>query len=161
MRRRGTVLLYLAFGSSASVAADTAFLSSPNVRIDTAGHVCWESTGYERDCFHAEPLTLEEYPLTLEMLERAVPYQTSDLALHRAFRRARDSGVLKVVVLGGSVTFGHGCTSPDGLTDTACAWPNRLQQWFDEGIEDFQVQVRESLWKGRQKFFNCKECSEL
>ncbi|CAN0553505.1 unnamed protein product, partial [Laminaria digitata] len=51
---------------------------------------------------------------------------------------------LKVLVLGGSVTFGHQCVTPEGRRDKECAWPYRLQQWFDERIDDFEVEVRES-----------------
>ena len=107
--------------------------------------ICWEAQGiHERDCFHPEPLTAETYPLTLEMLQRASSrYTTTDLSLHRAFQRARKRGLLKVIVVGGSVTFGHVCVSPAGLTGVDCAWPNRLQQWFGERVEDFAVEVRE------------------
>lgn len=108
----------------------------------TVGDECWETESvFEQDCFHAEPLTLEPYPLTKEMLDRAVPYSTSDLLLHRAFQKARKSGLLRVVVLGGSVTFGHGCGSPMGLQTNDCAWPHRLKQWFQERIHDFEVEV--------------------
>ena len=109
--------------------------------------ICWEAQGiHERDCFHPEPLTAETYPLTLEMLQRASSrYTTTDLSLHRAFQRARKRGLLKVIVVGGSVTFGHVCVSPAGLTGVDCAWPNRLQQWFGERVEDFAVEVRELL----------------
>ena len=107
--------------------------------------ICWETQGiYEQDCFHPDPLTAETYPLTLEMLQRASSrYTTTDLSLHRAFQRARKRGLLKVSVVGGSVTYGHGCVSPAGLIYVDCAWPSRLQQWFEERVEDFAVEVRE------------------
>lgn len=108
--------------------------------------ISWEAQGvHERDCFHAEPLTAETYPLTQDMLERASSrYTATDLTIHRAFQWARRRGVLKVLAVGGSVTYGHACVSPAGLTDMGCAWPNRLQQWCDERIEDFAVEVRQS-----------------
>lgn len=106
---------------------------------------CWELDGsYEKDCYHGYPLDLPEYPLTEEMLERAVaPYRSTDRSLHRAFYRARERGVLKVVVLGGSVTYGHGCRTPSGARDVDCAWPERLQEWFDVMLDGFQAEVRE------------------
>ncbi|CAN0153111.1 unnamed protein product, partial [Ectocarpus sp. 8 AP-2014] len=75
------------------------------------------------------------------MFPRAIPYKTSDISLHRAFKRAMDNGVLKVVAIGGSVTFGRNCESPNGLTFNACAWPHRLEQWFQERVGDFKVEV--------------------
>lgn len=107
---------------------------------------CWATEGpYESDCYHAEPLRSRkhpEYPLSEEMFDRSIPYVTTDVQLHRAFERARSRGLLKIVALGGSVTYGHGCVSPSGLNHKGCAWPHRLQQWFDERVEDFQVEVR-------------------
>lgn len=105
---------------------------------------CWVADGrHELECFHADPLLFETYPFTSEMLVRSANrYPTTDLSMHRAFQRARDRGVLKVVVLGGSVTFGHQCTTPGGQHGNECAWPYRLQQWFDERIRDFEVEVR-------------------
>lgn len=104
---------------------------------------CWEVGRHELECFHADPLLFEAYPFTPEMLMRSANrYSTTDLSMHRAFQRARDRGVLKVVVLGGSVTFGHQCKTPEGRRDNECAWPYRLQQWFDERIHDFEVEVR-------------------
>ena len=116
----------------------------PSALVDSNKPICWETQGpHERDCVHVEPLTAPVYPLTLEMLERASSrYTTTDLGLHRAFHRARKRGMLKVLVVGGSVTYGHGCQSPSGLTEMECAWPNRLQQWCEERIEDFTVEVR-------------------
>ena len=108
----------------------------------SVGQKCWDtSRSFELDCFHAEPLTLDPFPLNAEMLARAIPYPTSDVTIHRAFQRARENGVLRVVVLGGSVTFGHQCSSPAGLSGTECAWPRRLEQWFEERIRDFKVKV--------------------
>ena len=106
---------------------------------------CWKVYGlYERDCFHAEPLPSETYPLTLDMLERASSrYITTDSGLHRAFQLARRRGVLKVVAIGGSVTYGHECVSPSGLTTVKCAWSNRLKEWFDERIGYVKMEVRE------------------
>ncbi|CAM9361818.1 unnamed protein product, partial [Laminaria digitata] len=118
--------------------------SSLNSSSNNVETICWETRGlYERDCFHAEPLTLQPYPLTVKMLERASSrYTTTGLSLNRAFQRARKRGVLEVLVVGGSVTYGHGCVSPEGLTDMECAWPSRLQRWFHERIvEDFTVEV--------------------
>lgn len=105
---------------------------------------CWKTDGHhELGCFHPDPLLLEAYPLTEEMLARSANrYPTSDLSMHRAFQRARDRGVLKVVVLGGSVTYGHQCVTPERKTGNECAWPYRLQQWFDERVGDFEVEVR-------------------
>lgn len=104
---------------------------------------CWVVGRHELGCFHADPLLFETYPFTGEMLVRSANrYPTTDLSMHRAFQRARDRGVLKVVVLGGSVTFGHQCKTPEGRRDNECAWPYRLQQWFDERIHDFDVEVR-------------------
>lgn len=105
---------------------------------------CWKTGGlHELPCYHADPLLFETYPFTPEMLTRAINrYPTTDLSLHRAFQRARDAGVLKVVVLGGSVTCGHQCETPGGQSGKECAWPKRLQQWFDERVEDFTVEVR-------------------
>lgn len=104
---------------------------------------CWDlKCFFEQDCYHAEPLTVQPYPLTEEMLGRSVPYPTSDALLHRAFQNARRSGTLHVAVLGGSVTFGHGCESPMELRLNDCAWPHRLEQWFQQRIHDFDVEVR-------------------
>lgn len=89
-----------------------------------------------------DPLTLDPYPLSDEMFDRSIPYSTPDLLFHRSFQRARDRGILRVVVIGGSVTFGHQCTTPTGLTARECAWPRRLEQWFENEIEDFSVEVR-------------------
>ncbi|CAN0457789.1 unnamed protein product, partial [Scytosiphon promiscuus] len=50
---------------------------------------------------------------------------------------------LKVVVIGGSVTYGWQCVSPAGLEKLDCAWPNRLKEWFDERIGYLTVEVRE------------------
>ncbi len=114
-----------------------------HLSVGEEGVLCWETEGaFERDCYHDEPLTLEPYPLLPEMLERSVPYDASDLSVHRAFQRARARGVLKVVVVGGSVTYGHQCASPAGLRDKDCAWPHRLEQWFAATIGDFDVEVR-------------------
>ncbi|CAM9527097.1 unnamed protein product, partial [Laminaria digitata] len=118
--------------------------STPKTNSNTTdGIICWETQGlHESDCFHAENLTTETYPLTQEMLERASSrYTTTDLSLNRAFQRSRKRGVLKVVVVGGSVTYGHECVSPAGLKGVECAWPHRLQQWFDERVEDVPVEV--------------------
>eukprot|EP00904_Undaria_pinnatifida_P003349 jgi/Undpi1/13014/HiC_scaffold_7.g02678.m1 len=108
-----------------------------------AGPICWETQGlYERDCFHDEPLTADTYPLTYEMLERASSrYTTTGLSLNRAFQKGRKRGELKIMVLGGSVTAGHDCRSPAGLSGKDCAWPHRLQQWCDERIDDVTVEV--------------------
>lgn len=111
-------------------------------RNQNFGHQCWETANaFERDCFHAEPLGLNPYPLTAEMFARSVPYETPDYSFHRAFRRARERGVLKVVVLGGSVTFGHECSSPAGLLEKACAWPHRVEQWFKQQSTGFDIEV--------------------
>lgn len=108
----------------------------------TAHVWCWDTESVsEQDCYHAEPLELRPYPLTKEVLDRSVSYSASDLRLHGAFQRARKRGVLRVVVLGGSVTFGHGCRSPMRLEAKDCAWPHRLEQWFQERIHDFKVEV--------------------
>ncbi|CAM9485932.1 unnamed protein product [Ectocarpus sp. 12 AP-2014] len=112
-------------------------------RNQNLGHQCWETaSSFERDCFHAEPLGLTPYPLTAEMFARSVPYETPDHSFHRAFRRAREREVLKVVVLGGSVTFGHECSSPAGLIEKACAWPHRVEQWFQQQVTGFDVEVK-------------------
>lgn len=126
--------------------------STPKTNSNTTdGIICWETQGlHESDCFHAENLTTETYPLTQEMLERASSrYTTTGLSLNRAFQRARKRGVLKVVVVGGSVTYGHECVSPAGLKGVECAWPHRLQQWFDERVEDVPVEVRQRMKKPR------------
>ncbi|CAN0249051.1 unnamed protein product [Ectocarpus sp. 12 AP-2014] len=113
------------------------------------GFECWEvDNAFERDCFHQEPLTMDPYPLTPEMFKRSVPYATSDYSLHRAFRRARERGVLKIVVLGGSVTFGHQCSSPAGLEGKSCAWPHRMEQWFRQACTDFDVEVQNASLPG-------------
>lgn len=107
---------------------------------NTARQICWRTKGiFEQDCYHADPLT--PYPLSEAMFNRSVPYDTPDLLFHRAFQRARERGLLRVVALGGSVTAGHGCITPAGLKDTDCAWPRRLQQWFEERVHDFRVEV--------------------
>lgn len=123
-----------------------ASLIFPRTRnLDTGSSKCWELDGqYENDCYHGDPLDLLEYPLTEEMFQRsASPYHSTDTSLHRAFYRAREHGRLKVVVIGGSVTYGHGCRTPSGARDLSCAWPFRLQEWFDVMIDDFEVEVRE------------------
>ena len=69
---------------------------NPSISINiTEEPICWETEGpHERDCFHAEPLTAETYPLTREMLERASSrYTTTGLSLQRAFQRARKRGM--------------------------------------------------------------------
>ncbi|CAM9468653.1 unnamed protein product [Ectocarpus fasciculatus] len=115
----------------------------PDVDITpSTSALCWETHGeYELDCFHDEPLLWKQYPLTPEMLARTVPYNTSDTPLHRAFKSAKVTGVLKVVAIGGSVTFGHSCESPKGFKKNACAWPHRLDQWFRAEVGDFKVEV--------------------
>ncbi|CAM9420751.1 unnamed protein product [Ectocarpus sp. 13 AM-2016] len=119
------------------------FGAIPDIDVASSTDVlCWETHGeYEFDCFHDEPLVWKQYPLTPEMLQRTVPYNTSDVSLHRAFKRAKANGVLKVVAIGGSVTFGRSCESPKGLTNNACAWPHRLDQWFRAEVGDFKVEV--------------------
>ena len=125
-----------------------------------AGPICWETQGlYERDCFHDEPLTADTYPLTYEMLERASSrYTTTGLSLNRAFQKGRKRGELKIMVLGGSVTAGHDCRSPAGLSGKDCAWPHRLQQWCDERIDDVTVEVRKYIILERRlvRIFNCE-----
>ena len=148
-------LLAWATVAFASVALErvSAALSLPEMEViastsadpdRVAGPICWETQGlYERDCFHDEPLTADTYPLTSEMLERASSrYTTTGLSLNRAFQKGRKGGELKIVVLGGSVTAGHDCSSPAGLSGKDCAWPHRLQQWCDERVNDFTVEVR-------------------
>lgn len=144
-----TILVSVTLITPASGDSSISFVEGPpstlnSTNMNTEGPICWEAHAiHESDCFHAEPLTAETYPLTQEMLERASRrYTTTNLSLHRAFQRARKRGVLKVMVVGGSVTYGHDCVSPAGLTCVQCAWPNRLQQWFDERVEDFKVEVR-------------------
>lgn len=103
---------------------------------------CWDiAAEFEQGCYHEEPLTLDPYPLSEDMFQRAAPYTASDQSLHRAFQRARKSGLLRVLVLGGSVTFGHQCVSPEGLVDQQCAWPHRLEQWFQSMTQDFKTEA--------------------
>ncbi|CBJ30204.1 conserved unknown protein [Ectocarpus siliculosus] len=119
------------------------FGAIPDIDVASSTDVlCWETHGeYELDCFHDEPLVWKQYPLTQEMLQRTVPYNTSGIHLHRAFNTAKANGVLKVVAIGGSVTFGRSCESPKGLANNACAWPHRLDQWFRAEVGDFKVEV--------------------
>ncbi|CAB1102602.1 unnamed protein product [Ectocarpus sp. CCAP 1310/34] len=146
-RRRGWPMdaIFLALAGVLLTASSTADAAEAAPALDLSSSLryqCWETHGvFERDCFHDETLTLDPYPLTPEMFPRAIRYSTSDLTLHRAFRRARGRGVLKVVVLGGSVTFGHECSSPAGLEGIACAWPHRVEQWFQEENEDLDIEV--------------------
>lgn len=84
------------------------------------------------------------YPLTDEMLQRSsAPYPSTDASVHRAFQRGRKRGVLKIIALGGSVTYGHDCVSPCGTRGLLCAWPARLQEWFNGRIKDMPVEVRD------------------
>lgn len=145
-------LLLAAVFFSTRTSADNLTDTTPDLAVRTEDHTsCWEIGGpHELQCFHADPLLLNDYPFTEEMLARSVNrYPTTDLSFHRAFQRARGRGVLKVVVLGGSVTYGHSCVTPGGQYNNECAWPNRLQQWFDERVHDFAVEVskvRGSRW---------------
>lgn len=122
---------------------DTAKTPELGIQFDEQEPPCWKTDGrHELGCFHPDPLQFEAYPLTDEMFVRSANrYPTSDLGMHRAFQRARDRGTLKVVVLGGSVTYGHQCVTPQRKKGNECAWPYRLQQWFDERVDDFDVEV--------------------
>ncbi|CAM9527033.1 unnamed protein product [Ectocarpus sp. 4 AP-2014] len=137
--------IFLALAGVLLTASPTADAAGAAPALDLSSSVvyqCWETHGvFQRDCFHDETLTLDPYPLTPEMFARAIRYSTSDLSSHRAFRRARGRGVLKVVVLGGSVTYGHDCSSPAGLKGNGCAWPHRVEQWFQEEYEDLDIEV--------------------
>lgn len=128
-------------------ASDTKGAAVPRTPVVTLPHSthqsCWDIVAeFEQGCYHAEPLTLDPYPLSTDMFERSVPYTTSDQSIHRAFQRARKSGLLKVLAIGGSITFGHQCVSPEGLNDQQCAWPHRLAQWFQDMTQDFKTEVR-------------------
>lgn len=72
------------------------------------GDSCWEVNGaLELTCFHPESLGDEDYPLTLDMLDRSIPYETSDLQLHRAFQIAHNKGVLQTVIIGGKIIMAY------------------------------------------------------
>ncbi|CAM9342071.1 unnamed protein product [Choristocarpus tenellus] len=102
------------------------------------GYECWPG---DFDCYHQEPLPFPMYPITPEMFKRSIPFEGSSFLLHQAFRKARISGVLNVVIMGGSMTLGHGCTSPRGLSGKECAWGGRLQQWFDKRLSGIRVKI--------------------
>ncbi|CAM9622032.1 unnamed protein product [Choristocarpus tenellus] len=110
----------------------------PAVGTLNLSYECW--TG-DFDCYHQEPLPFPIYPITPEMLRRSVPSEGSSFLLQEAFRKARITGVFNVVILGGSMTIGHGCISPAGLSGKRCAWGGRLQDWFDERLRDIHVKV--------------------
>jgi hypothetical protein len=72
-----------------------------------------------------------EYPLTAEHFSRSVPYKGDTQRLHEILRAAASGhAVLNIVVLGGSVPFGHHCTLLDGRTEKECAWPMCLKEWL-------------------------------
>lgn len=127
--------------STLSVEIKTANANMDAIKT-SADYTCWTCYGpFERHCFHAEPLKISPYPLSEEMLERSIPYRTSEASMHGLFQSARYSRKLKVLVIGGSVTFGHECVSPSNLRDKLCSWPHRLQQWCDQRIQEFKCEV--------------------
>lgn len=115
-----------------------------NMKADS--YKCWQTRGYEKDCFHSKELDrLSNFPLTEDMYDRSLIRNSNvnpDFELHRAFEIARKTGVLKIFVIGGSVTYGHGCVDPPIKKEcNECAWPKRVQEWFDESVEEFSVEI--------------------
>jgi hypothetical protein len=81
--------------------------------LQQADSQCWTPLGLGEcatiGCVHSVPLGLPECPLSPEMLARSIPYSIHDQRLHAALDRARSGQPLDIVVIGGSVTLGHGC----------------------------------------------------
>ncbi|CAM9356917.1 unnamed protein product [Discosporangium mesarthrocarpum] len=103
---------------------------------------CWPVNKYEVDCFHEDPLSFPGgYPITEKMLQRSIPYEGSSYLLHQAFRKGNQRGLLKVIIVGGSMTIGRMCSSPSGREGLECSWGGRLQQWFDQMFNGVPVQV--------------------
>lgn len=109
---------------------------------------CWETNDvYEKNCFHFDTITgkFPTFPLTSEMLDRSIKYNTTETSIDHSFRIAREKGEIKIAVLGGSVTQGHGCfignSSFGSLSVKSCSWPSRVNHWFDENVKDFSVEI--------------------
>jgi hypothetical protein len=81
-----------------------------------------------------------EYPLTADHLSRSVPYKGDTQRLHEILKAASTRG-LNIVVLGGSVPFGHHCALLDGRKEQDCAWPMRLKEWFQQRFPNTDIQL--------------------
>lgn len=106
---------------------------------------CWGSGEFAQcsriGCDHSSgSLGFESYPLTTEMLTRSVPYEGDTQRLHDIIRRSIAGEPLHVVVIGGSVTFGHACKQ--GLsTSKECAWPARIETWLQKRFPHSRITV--------------------
>jgi hypothetical protein len=96
-------------------------------------------------CVHTIPLEWDPFPLTAEMLARSIPYDADLSRLNASLRKAEMGGDFNVVVLGGSVTIGRGCTIFGKRVmfsnNAACSWVRRFEDWAQQRFPQAAVNV--------------------
>jgi hypothetical protein len=116
--------------------------------IQQAAATCWAPVAAECGtigCVHSVPLGLPQYPLSQAMLARSIPYATHDRRLHGALERAQSGQPITIVVIGGSVTQGHACTSDvtgRSVTTSECSWVSRFTEWARARFPTTGITVR-------------------